>query len=371
MSDPIFLSSLNIRLLNGGGTVLSGFLGSTPICLKLPDPVGNETRATPRITGVSVGLAATARAISPMDRHPQRLPHQRGADVSTGLVSSNRTLRIGLSTFNPVPPATTPAMVVTLPVPSVIAGVGGCSNYNALIASINGLSAVANTPLAETYYEVTRYMRGMAPYYNSTPSTYTSPIQYRCQKNYGVVITDGLPTYDRTFPTNDPLGGSRLPNWDGNNNDGDNLSGDREGDTCIWTTSPSSPSTSTCARPAPMLAGKSWNAVDFPKQNMNTYTVGFTAANQMLSDAAGYGQGKYYQATDSTGLNAALSSALSDITSEGRLRWQRRHQRHDPRQWHQLFPDQLRPQGLARHNQVLRIHRQWRGQYHVDGNVDH
>ena len=57
-------------------------------------------------------------------------------------------------------------------------------------------------------------------------------------------------------------------------------------------------------------AGKSWNAVDFPKQNMNTYTVGFTADNDMLSDAAAYGQGRYYQATDSTGLNAALQNLL-------------------------------------------------------------
>nr|BFE94059.1 hypothetical protein GCM10020185_45950 [Pseudomonas brassicacearum subsp. brassicacearum] len=56
------------------------------------------------------------------------------------------------------------------------------SNYSALINAINGLGAVANTPLAESYYEVTRYFRGMAPYYNSTPTTYTSPIQYRCQK---------------------------------------------------------------------------------------------------------------------------------------------------------------------------------------------
>lgn len=49
---------------------------------------------------------------------------------------------------------------------------------------------------------------------------------------------------------------------------------------------------------------------------MNTYTVGFAADNDMLSDAASYGQGRYYQATDSSGLNAALSSALSDITSK-------------------------------------------------------
>jgi type IV pilus assembly protein PilY1 len=190
------------------------------------------------------------------------------------------------------------------------------TNYNALISSINALGAVANTPLAETYYEITRYMRGMAPYYNSTPTTYTSPIQYRCQKNYGVVITDGLPTYDRTFPSNDPLGGSRLPNWDGINNDGNNPNGDNEGDTLYlddiakFAFDIDMRSTGTDA------AGKSWNAVDFPKQNMNTYTVGFTADNDMLSDAASYGQGRYYQATDSTGLNTALSSALSDITSK-------------------------------------------------------
>ena len=131
-----------------------------------------------------------------------------------------------------------------------------------------------------------------------------------------MVITDGLPTYDRTFPTNDPLGGSRLPNWDGVNDDGDNLNGDGEGDTLYlddiakFAFDIDMRSTGTDA------AGKSWNAVDFPRQNMNTYTVGFAADNDMLSDAASYGQGRYYQATDSSGLNAALSSALSDITSK-------------------------------------------------------
>jgi type IV pilus assembly protein PilY1 len=212
---------------------------------------------------------------------------------------------------------TSPARSATLaPVSGSVTQAQADTNYNALISSINGLSAVANTPLAETYYEITRYMRGMAPYYNSTPATYTSPIQYRCQKNYGVVITDGLPTFDRTFPSNDPLGGSRLPNWDGVSNDGNNLNGDKEGDTLYlddiakFAFDIDMRSTGTDA------AGKSWNAVDFPKQNMNTYTVGFTADNDMLSDAASYGQGRYYQATDSTGLNAALSSALSDITSK-------------------------------------------------------
>ncbi len=322
--DTIFLSSLPTSGCSGGAYAFYNN-SLAPLCLKLPDPVGSgNTRYSGDYISYIVGLAInngtrdfTTGAI------PNDYRINVARNVSTALVSSNRTLRIGLSTFNPATSNNSGnggfiarSISDLAPVSGSVTQAQADTNYNALISSINGLSAVANTPLAETYYEITRYMRGMAPYYNSTPSTYTSPIQYRCQKNYGVVITDGLPTFDRTFPTNDPLGGSRLPNWDGVNNDGNNLNGDNEGDTLYlddiakFAFDIDMRSTGTDA------AGKSWNAVDFPKQNMNTYTVGFTADNDMLSDAASYGQGRYYQATDSTGLNAALSSALSDITSK-------------------------------------------------------
>jgi type IV pilus assembly protein PilY1 len=322
--DTIFLSSLPTSGCSGGAYAFYNN-SLAPLCLKLPDPVGSgNTRYSGDYIAYVVGLAInngtrdfTAGAI------PNDYRINVARNVSTALVTSNRTLRIGLSTFNPATSNNSGnggfiarSISDLSPVSGSVTQAQADTNYNALISSINGLSAVANTPLAETYYEITRYMRGMAPYYNSTPATYTSPIQYRCQKNYGVVITDGLPTFDRTFPTNDPLGGSRLPNWDGVNNDGNNLNGDNEGDTLYlddiakFAFDIDMRSTGTDA------AGKSWNAVDFPKQNMNTYTVGFTADNDMLSDAASYGQGRYYQATDSTGLNAALSSALSDITSK-------------------------------------------------------
>lgn len=322
--DTVFLSSLPNSGCSGGAYAFYNN-SVAPLCLKLPDPVGNEnTRYSADYISYIVGLATSNGT---RDFTTGAIPNDYrinvARNVSTALVSSNRTLRIGLSTFNPATSTNSGnggfiARTISdlSPVSGSVTQAQADANYNALISSINGLSAVANTPLAETYYEITRYMRGMAPYYNSTPATYTSPIQYRCQKNYGVVITDGLPTFDRTFPTNDPLGGNRLPNWDGVNNDGNNLNGDGEGDTLYlddiakFAFDIDMRSTGTDA------AGKSWNAVDFPKQNMNTYTVGFTADNDMLSDAAAYGQGKYYQATDSTGLNAALSSALSDITSK-------------------------------------------------------
>ncbi|WP_367254680.1 pilus assembly protein [Pseudomonas sp. stari2] len=322
--DPVFLSSLPTSGCSGGAYAFYNN-SLTPLCLKLPDPVGGgNTRYYGDYIAYVVGLAInngtrdfTTGAI------PNDYRINVARNVSTALVSSNRNLRIGLSTFNPATnnnPGNGGYIARSIsdlaPVSGSVTQAQADSNYNALISAISGLSAVANTPLAETYYEITRYMRGMAPYYNNTPNTYTSPIQYRCQKNYGVVITDGLPTYDRTFPTNDPLGGSRLPNWDGINNDGNNLNGDNEGDTLYlddiakFAFDIDMRSTGTDA------AGKSWNAVDFPKQNMNTYTVGFTADNDMLSDASAYGQGRYYQATDSAGLNTALSAALSDITSK-------------------------------------------------------
>jgi len=321
MSDAnIALSSLNRGGCSTNGNwygFYRGFLGLTPICLKLPDPVGNEnTRYTANYLAYLLGLAngSSRDFTTGANAIPDDYRISVAQDVSKNLVTSNRSLRIGLATFNP-PVGNNPGNGGYIA--RAVSDLSVDANYNALISSINGLSAVANTPLAETYYEVTRYMRGMAPYYNSTPATYTSPIQYRCQKNYGVVITDGLPTYDRTFPTNDPLGGTRLPNWDGNSaNDGDNPGGDGEGDTLYLDDIAKFAFDIDMRSTGTDLAGKSWNATDFPKQNMNTYTVGFTAANQMLSDAANYGQGKYYQATDSAGLNAALSNALSDITSK-------------------------------------------------------
>lgn len=322
--DTIFLSSLPTSGCSGGAYAFYNN-SLTPLCLKLPDPVGSgNTRYSADYISYVVGLAInngtrdfTTGAI------PNDYRINVARNVSTALVTSNRNLRMGLATFNPATsnnPGNGGFIARSIsdlsPVSGSVTQAQADTNYNALISSINGLSAVANTPLAETYYEITRYMRGMAPYYNSTPSTYTSPIQYRCQKNYGVVITDGLPTYDRTFPSNDPLGGSRLPNWDGINNDGNNLNGDGEGNTLYLDDIAKFAFDIDMRSSGTDAAGKSWNAVDFPRQYMNTYTVGFTASNDMLSDAADYGQGRYYQATDSAGLNAALSSALSDITSK-------------------------------------------------------
>jgi len=313
-------------LFRGGcSTGWYGFYRSGVICLRLPDPVGGEnTRYTAKYLSYLLTLANGSNRDFTTGSIPRDYRINVARSVSTDLVANNRALRIGLATFNPPNSSNSGpggyiarAISDLSPVSGSVTQTQANANYTGLINAISALGAVANTPLAESYYEVTRYFRGMAPYYNGTPSTYTSPIQYRCQKNFGVVITDGLPTYDRTFPSDDPLGAGRLPNWDGvSNNDGNDPLGNAEGDTLYLDDIAKFAFDIDMRTTGTDVTGKSWESADFRRQYLNTYTVGFTATNQMLSDAARYGAGKYYQATDSEGLNSALSSALSDITSK-------------------------------------------------------
>jgi type IV pilus assembly protein PilY1 len=329
-NENLFYSSFSRANCAGGYSAFtrSSTNGAQVYCLKVPDPVGSgNTRNSTRYISYLIDQMIAAR-VTTKDWTDGSIPNDYRINVArnaaSALVTANRNLRIGLATFNPPNSRDSgPGGYIAKTISDLTATTSTTTsqanqNYNALQSAISSLGAVANTPLAETYYEITRYMRGMSSYYNSGVS-YTSPIQYRCQKNYGVVITDGLPTYDRTFPTNDPLGGTNLPNWDGDStNDGDNLNGDGEGDTLYLD------DIAKFAYDIDMRttangtdgAGKSWDAADFPRQYMNTYTVGFTAANDMLGDAAAYGKGKYYQATDAGGLTTALSSALNDITSK-------------------------------------------------------
>lgn len=331
-NENLLLSSL---YKGGCSTGYYGFyrysLGSR-ICLKLPDPVGGEgTRYSTRYIAYLIGLLSNSTTSK--DYTDGSIPTDYRINVartvSASLVTANRALRMGLATFNsPTTADRGPGGYIVRAITDLQATTSTTSsqattNYNNLVSSINALGAVANTPLAESYYEVTRYFRSMAPYYNSSPSTYTSPIQYRCQKNFGVVITDGLPTYDRSFPTNDPAitSANKLPNWDNVSNDGDNpTSGDAEGDSLYLDDIAKfgydiDLRTATNTSNGTDFSGKSWDATDFPKQNLVTYTVGFSVANQMLSDAATYGYGKYYQATDSATLTTVLTQALNDISS--------------------------------------------------------
>jgi type IV pilus assembly protein PilY1 len=342
-SDTLTLGDINNTSLIG--ISLNCLLGGVPIfrngtmyCVKLPDPAGNgNTRYTADYLywlidqvnpGFLTGIRDYTTGVIPNDYRMNV-----AKTVATNLVNNNTTLRIGLAQFN-APRGNDPGpggkisrevkdlspVTATVYQPVAVTQKNATDNIKALTDAIKALTPDSNTPMAETYYEITRYFRGMTSYYPNPQTTYTSPIQYRCQKNYGVVISDGLPTYDQTFPGSEPEYASnstqKLPNWDLNANDG--LGGDGEGDTLylddlakfaydidMRKTSDGSD-----------LTGKSWDTTGFNKQNLSTYTIGFTSlSNQMLIDAAddSHGRGKFYQTNDSAGLTAALNLALSDI----------------------------------------------------------
>ncbi|MCD5972298.1 pilus assembly protein [Pseudomonas quasicaspiana] len=343
------------------GISLNCLLGGVPVrrsgttyCLDLPDPAGNgRTRYTAnylswlidsvrpvRVSLIGIGLVTIYYKDYTDGSIPNDYRMNVAKTVATNLVTNNTSLRIGLAQFNePIdggdrgPGGRISREITDLsPVTATTYQPNGVNqgqaniNITNLKNAISALVPTANTPLAETYYEITRYFRGMTSYYPRQQTTYTSPIQYRCQKNYGVVITDGLPTYDRTFPGDDPddvADTSRsLPNWDNVANDGtdpitsNSAGGDDEGDTLYLDDLARFAYDIDMRKAGNDLTGKSWDTTGFNKQNMSTYTIGFTtSSDQMLIDAAddSHGRGKYYQTGDSAGLTAALNQALGDI----------------------------------------------------------
>lgn len=330
-ADYVFVGNLSRGNCNSGAYAFYRNANAYH-CITLADPVGSgNTRYPINYLSYLVSELNANRSISGI---PTQTRLNTAISVAQSLVQNNRALRIGLAAYNPpisgdpgpggsikqrvadlsAVPATTYQSAVTQQTAD--------ANYNSLRTAIAALRAEANTPLAETYYQVTRYMRGLSPSpaYSGSPATFTSPIQYRCQKNYGVVITDGLPTYDRTFPSGDPDDPSGwLPNWDRIANDGPNLAGDGEGDTLYLDDIAKFAYDIDMRRdsrtPGGDLTGKSWDTGGFTRQNMSTYTIGFTLDNQMLIEAAddNHGHGKYFTANDSAALNNALGLALGDI----------------------------------------------------------
>ncbi len=298
--------------------------GLTTKCVTLPDPVGaGATRYSGNYLNYLFETHAGGTDLT-AGQIPNDFRMNVAKNVATNVVDENDNLRLGLTAFN--------------------TDQGGrvlqnCNTGNtaALNTSISGLSATTWTPLAEALYEVTRYFRGMDTYFPGTNGdiTYTSPIQYRCQKNFAIVITDGYPTQDTDFPTNDPadtdIAGAALPNWDGlapatdasmypnfpAGSDGFQPGGvaTDEGHTLYLDDIAKFAFDIDLMTGGNDDAGSSFDDLRSPKQNLVTYTVGFAVANQMMADAATNGTGTYYQANNEAELTAALQTAFADIAA--------------------------------------------------------
>lgn len=292
---------------------IPGEQGGVRKCLYLPDPVGGgRTRVTGNYLNYLFSQYADGTDLrsGPIPTLT-RLTAARSA-VSDLLNMSN--LRFGLATFGGS------ASDHYARGADVLAECG--SSPDSIRQSLSTVTASRNTPLAEALYEITRYFRGQTSYYRPSLS-YTSPVTYRCQPSAVVVLTDGLPTYDRELPSSDPDSPQGFPDWDGLHPDttasqypnfpahSDGFGGaddSLEGST-LYLDDVAGFAHQLDLRTGVDAVGKSFDASPFERQPLTVHTLGFSLDNQMLADAAKAGGGVY----TTTGDPAALRDRLKQL----------------------------------------------------------
>lgn len=270
-------------------------------------------------------------------------------NVAKSLINNNKMLRWGIFSFD------TNNTQESGILKRAIGPVSTTTDLTAIEAAIDSLNPDTWTPLGEAMLEMTRYFAGESSYYGKTAGissgTYTSPIQYRCQKNFAIVITDGEPTQDDKLP-----GSTSSPNpLSYRSYNASNAAETRTFKVCKNNTNVSTyltcpdileGSTSATAfmsgstylrslRDVAMYAydrdfrvddgtaagkdldGKSFDDPKFQKQNLTTYTVGFAApaAATVLNAAAIVGHGKYYQVGNEAQLLNSLQNAVDSIVA--------------------------------------------------------
>ncbi|SFN45203.1 PilC/PilY family type IV pilus protein [Marinobacter pelagius] len=167
---------------------------------------------------------------------------------------------------------------------------------------VDELKPVGNTPLAETLAELARYFRGDSPFYDDEPidsalassDAYQSPVEYQCQRNYAVFLTDGAPTADDT----------------------DTDIGNYIGEKCGSANS-DDPNDSCLDEVAGFLANGDLSSTHEGNQYLITNTVGFATSQALLSDTAEAGKGNYYRADEQEGLEAAFDKIYEAVRAQG------------------------------------------------------
>jgi type IV pilus assembly protein PilY1 len=221
-------------------------------------------------------------------------PHSRisvAKEIITTIINDTDNVRFGLMRFN----NTQGGRIVQ-----------ECGTDKAtLISSVDALNTSDWTPLGETLAEAGLYFAGKESWYNAD-TTYTSPMQYRCQKNYIILMTDGTPTEDRDWRLSSGayINGDTIGDYDNDGNDPGSYS---------------SSGSDYLDDVAKYLYENDLNSSlgtsggSFEKQNIITYTIGFRTEQQLLQDTATNGGGTYYTANSISGLSAAFERIMTDI----------------------------------------------------------
>lgn len=213
-------------------------------------------------------------------------------EVITNLINNTNNVRFGLMRFN----GSDGGML------SPHGAIGSAKSD--LVADVAAFTAGGMTPLAETLAEAGLYFAGKEGWFNGGV-TYTSPMQYECQKNFVIFMTDGEPTADDD---------ARLNTGAYVNAAGDPIGDyDNDGSTTMYRLD--DVAKYLYENDINLNLGTAGDT--FEVQNIKTYTIGFTTNQALLQDTADdqHGRGKYYTTSSISGLEAALQEIMSDIAA--------------------------------------------------------
>jgi type IV pilus assembly protein PilY1 len=223
-------------------------------------------------------------------------------EAVTELINNTPDVRFGLFKFNDSQGG------------SLVAECG--ASKTTLLNAVKNWKAETWTPLAETLAETGLYFAGRESWFNKKV-TYTSPIQYRCQNNYIVLVTDGEPTQDddKLLTKGAYINGDIIGDRDGDGKDPgkyDSNGSDYLDDVAHYLFN------EDCG---PKGMGKDPADGDdrFEKQAIRTYTIGFLTEQQLLEDTGDNGGGladgssQYFTANNADTLNEAFKSIFNTI----------------------------------------------------------
>jgi type IV pilus assembly protein PilY1 len=211
--------------------------------------------------------------------------------VITDFVTTINGIRVGVMKFNSSEGGRLQSVIKSL----------NDATRTELIDDVNAIDANTWTPLAETLYEAGLYFKGGNSKFNAGV-VYTSPIQFSCQRNYVIIITDGESTEDRNAilgtvigdrdgDIREPIGAKNDPKYASNGSDYlDDVAN------YLYATDLRSDTTGT--------------------QNVITYTIGFTFSSSLLERTATQGHGLYFYANNVQNLASSFQNVIDEILSK-------------------------------------------------------
>ena len=231
-----------------------------------------------------------------------------------------------------------------------------CSTRDALVASLGSLSPGGGTPIGEVLVEAGRAFCGCdsnnancgvpafgatiglgknTGYCQTATNSYPNPMDAPCQKNYIVLVTDGMSTVDNTDSTGILAG--LCPTANASSSTGGNCAVDgcaccTGSGSCTYSGTSGGSCGTTSNSCAAYPSGNSGLGIDNSAtqvakflynstQNVSTFAIGFNligsdaAAAGMLTTATDntHGHGAFYSATTQTDLSKAFSQIMASI----------------------------------------------------------